>query len=557
MDARAEELIKQGDNLFSKRSSLLNLWQEIAENFYPLRADFTNKITPGDDLTSHLSNSYPVLAHRDLSNSFSTMLRRRGTTWFGVETGHYGLRTGHEDIDNGESRKWLDWASEVQYRAMYDRKAQFVRATKEGDQDFAAFGQAVIQVERNRDGNTLLFRDWHLRDVAWAENAEGEVDTVHRKWKPTAIDLMYTFGNKNHPEVKKKADGKDPYQELDCRHIMVPTERAGDVPAREKKFRFRSYYVDVTNRHVIEEVPSHLLTYVIPRWQTVSGSAYAYSPAAITALPDARLIQSMTYTLLDAGEKAAQPPMIGQAQMIKSNLELWSGGVTWVDAEYDERLGEALRPIPQDYSGLPFGAEMARDAKEMIREAFFLDKLTLPEAGSSMTAYETSQRIQEYIRQALPLFEPMEQEYNGGLCDMTFATMMQAGAFGDPRDMPEELRGAEVEFKFTSPLQENEDRKDTQIYMETKALLADAAAMEPDLFSMVDSRKALRDAIKGAGAPARWMRNDDAMNEIAEARAEQQEQEQMMNDLQRGGEVAEQIGKGAAAMGVMDENQAV
>jgi len=74
---------------------------------------------------------------------------------------------------------------------------------------------------------------------------------------------------------------------------------------------------------------------------------------------------------------------------------------------------------------------------------------------------------------------------------------------------------------------------------------------------MVDSRKALRDAIKGAGAPARWMRNDDAMNEIAEARAEQQEQEQMMNDLQRGGEVAEQIGKGAAAMGVMDENQAV
>ena len=25
--------------------------------------------------------------------------------------------------------------------------------------------------------------------------------------------------------------------------------------------------------------------------------------------------------------------------MIKSDLELWSGGTTWVDAEYDERLG--------------------------------------------------------------------------------------------------------------------------------------------------------------------------------------------------------------------------
>lgn len=34
-----------------------------------------------------------------------------------------------------------------------------------------------------------------------------------------------------------------------------------------------------------------------------------------------------------------------QPTMLKSDLELWSGGTSWVDAEYDERLGEALRPI--------------------------------------------------------------------------------------------------------------------------------------------------------------------------------------------------------------------
>jgi hypothetical protein len=37
-----------------------------------------------------------------------------------------------------------------------------------------------------------------------------------------------------------------------------------------------------------------------------------------------------------------------------------------------------------------------------------------------MTAYEVGQRIQEYIRGALPLFEPMEMEYNGALCERTF-----------------------------------------------------------------------------------------------------------------------------------------
>ena len=39
-------------------------------------------------------------------------------------------------------------------------------------------------------------------------------------------------------------------------------------------------------------------------------------------------------------------PEIAQTDMIKSDLELWEGGTTWVDAEYDERLGERLRPVP-------------------------------------------------------------------------------------------------------------------------------------------------------------------------------------------------------------------
>lgn len=542
MDSRAQELIKQGDNLFTKRSSLLNLWQEEAEQFYPIRADFTSNITPGDDLTSHLSTSYPLLAFRDLSNSFSSMLRRRGTTWFGI-------RTGRDELDNGEALEWLEWATSVQYRQMYDKSAQFVRATKEGDSDFAAFGNAVISCEKNRDGTGLLFRNWHLRDVVWAENANGEVDTLHRRWKPTARDLKFVFKDKVHSAVNKQLEpGKDPYRTFECRHVMIPTERAGDVPRGQKKFAFRSYYIDVENQHVMEDVPSKLFRYVVPRWQTVSGSPYAYSPAAIAALPDARMIQAMTYTLLDAGEKAVQPPMIAQADMIKSTMELWAGGTTWVDSEYDERLGEALRPIPLDLRGIPVGVDMARDAREMIASAFYLDKLNLPPAdGRDMTAYETSQRIQEYIRQALPLFEPVEAEYNGGLCMMAFETLLESNAFSS-RQMPAELSNANVEFKFTSPLQENEDRQDAQIYLETKALLADAAALDPSLLGMVDARKALRDALKGVGTPSRWTRSDDDIDELAAQRAAEMQGQQVLEGLTQAGEAAQSMGAGAMAV---------
>ena len=543
MDSRAQEVIAQGNKLFANKSNLNNFWQEVAEHFHPMRADFTSKITDGNDMTGHLSSSYPILAHRDMTNALSAMLRQRGVHWFKV-------RTGQEELDEGPSLEWLEWASKLQYRAMYDRPAQFVRATKEGDGDFAAFGQAVIYVDVARNGEHLLYRTHHLRDVAWAENAEGAIDTVHRNWKPTARDLMYDFGNDSvHDAVRQEMGaGKDPFRKFPCRHVMMPTERAPDVPDREKRFPFRSYFIDIENQHIMKQTPSSLLKYVIPRWQTVSGSQYAYSPAVIAALPDARMIQAITYALLDATEKAVQPPMLGQANMVKSDLELWSGGTTWVDAEYDERLGEALRPIPLDLRGLPLGMEAARDAQAMIAEAFFLNKISLPPADREMTAYETAQRIQEYIRQALPLFEPMEMEYNGALCEMTFDTLKENFAFGSPEDMPEELSDAEVEFKFVSPLQETEERKGAQIFLETKALLAEAAALDPGLAHMVDGRQALRDALRGAGAPAKWLRDDEEMDEMAQERAAQEQAMQVMDQMERGGQVAEQMGNAASAL---------
>ncbi|QZN96684.1 portal protein [Symbiopectobacterium purcellii] len=69
---------------------------------------------------------------------------------------------------------------------------------------------------------------------------------------------------------------------------------------------------------------------------------------------------------------------------------------------------------------------MRDDVRNMIHQAFYLNSLTLPNT-SGMTAYEVSQRVQEYIRQATPLFAPMEPEYNGDLCDMTFSKLMRAG----------------------------------------------------------------------------------------------------------------------------------
>jgi hypothetical protein len=142
----AKEIWEVGNNLFGKRTQLMTLWQEIADNFYPERADFTLRRSLGDEFAADLTTSYPLIARRDLGNTLGSMLRptaKRGFT--------RARRTKREDI---EARRWLEWSEEVMRRAMYDRKSQFVRACKEGDHDFAAFGQCVISVEFERHGVT-------------------------------------------------------------------------------------------------------------------------------------------------------------------------------------------------------------------------------------------------------------------------------------------------------------------------------------------------------------------------------------------------------------------
>ncbi|MGH8266635.1 MAG: portal protein, partial [Steroidobacteraceae bacterium] len=366
-----DKLEKRAMWLRTKRNPLLPFWQEMAEQFHPFRAQFTRQFYLSEQFMDIQLTSYPLIVARELQNTFAAMLRPRDQDWF-------EMTLEREERLDRPGRAWLDYATKVQRRAMYDAKSQFTRATKEGDQDFAVFGNAAITRETDHANTRMLYRCWHLKDTVWAERADGTIGEVFSWWKPTAQHLKEKFPKTYSKKIDQFIE-TDPYREMNCLRVVIPGELYDRVPGEDgaKRPAFRtpwvSIYLDLENRTVLEEMASYSRIYTIPRWQTVSGSQWAYSPAAVAGLPDARLLQAMTLTLMEAGELTVRPPIVATQEAVKSDVALYSGGITWVDAEYDERLGEALRPLITTQGGMPVGMEMLKDARAKLAEAFYLN----------------------------------------------------------------------------------------------------------------------------------------------------------------------------------------
>lgn len=540
MDDNAKELMKRGNKLFEQKAPFDSLCQEIASNFYAARADFTTQINLGDEFASHQVDSYPELVRRDLANAFASMLRPSNQQWFEAHVDD-------ELEQNREVRAYLEYMTKVTSRILYDPASNMRRTAAEADNDLAAFGNAVFSIVDNKNRDGIVMRPWHLRDCAWAEDEIGNVSAMHRKQKITLTNLARQFGASKVPMKWRNKLDKDPLCEVTIRHCAI--EKNNYEPYGSKKTFGGTPFVSVwytEDGDLLGEMPEPLMPYVVPRWAKVSTSQYAFSPATIIALPNARLIQRMMLTLIEAAEKTVDPPLVATHEAIKSEVDLSAGGITWVDREYDERLGEAIRPLNLGRN-VGLGVDILERQRQMLAEAFYLSKINLPQSREK-TAYETARLVEEYVRNALPLFEPLEDEYNSTLLDAVMSRALRLGAYGPPDMIPEPLRGQDVRFRFVNPLREAMAKRKVMAFQESTAILAAAAQLKPETLAEVDMNTMLRDALHGAGAPAGWFKSDEA--KAAEVQA--------MNQMSNMQKLAGMVGTGAeVAKGVAEADLAV
>lgn len=549
-DQAGRDLLEIDSRLFTAKGMVDSFNQEVADFFYPERADFTRVLPIDSDFASHLTDPYPTQVRRELGDQIGSMVRPSDRQWFKASASNKLVSRDAAAAD------FLEFMTDVNRAILYSGDSGYRRAAKGVEQDYAAFGMAWCQVSYNKNRDNLLFRSHHPKNCAAQEGPEGTINHVHRKCDMTAQAMAHLFGEGKLPQKAKDAlRDKNTDRKFKVRHIFIPLDLYEPYRKFPKGAKWADIYV-TEDGTILQELPAYTFDYIVPRWATVSGRVYAFSPAVTVAIPQARMLQRMMMTIIEAGEKQVDPPLVATQDAIVSPIDISSGAVTYIDGEYDERLGAALRPLDLG-KNVGLGVDLVNDVRTQLADAFYINKLAPMQSlgGRDVTAYQASQMVQEYIRHALPLFEPIEDEWTGATLDLVTQKVMRAGGYGPvdrngvPVDMPDILLGQNVTYEFNNALKEARDRQVINGFQESAGILQVGAQMDQTLLTDVDVRTMFRDAFGAVpGGRADWLVDQERAAAGRQQMEEAMQQQQAVQQVGGAAQVAEQVGDAAQSM---------
>ncbi len=509
-DAHCRYLIEVSAKAFSRKYWWDQFAQDTCEQFYPIRADYTTTLTY-DDFAGWLSDGYPVRSRETLGTTIDAMLRQG--EWFKFSTGDDAR---DKRPANASVLKRL---TQRMRNVIYDKRSNWDLATGEADQDWVSVGNPVLSVEESATRDYIVYRSWHPRDCAWLCDENGKPDTMFRKFRMTARNIRRkiergAWAGPLPPEVQRASE-REPSREFNLMHVLMPTDGLyGDEIAELKRQKkpFLSIYIDLDNQKYLNEAGANVWNYVVPRQRVFGDKPWGFSVYTMNGLQDAKMLQDMKLVVLEQGQKAVDPPIVGSSSIFSRDLNLFAGGFTEVDLEPDQKLGDAMEVLDTGQR-LNVGLELIADVKAGIAESLLLNKLMLPTLRD-MREVEVMVRTEEFRRAALPFFKPIESQYHEPLLSVTFQMMMNMRMI-EADEIPRELQGQEITWKFTSPLNEAEGREVLDKFYSGVQVIAAASEVDQTVGNLFDIRKAATDAMIALDRPE-WLKPEDQREEANE-----------------------------------------
>ena len=227
------------------------------------------------------------------------MLTSGASPWF-----HLDVKDTELNRDD-DVREWLQDTSMRMIRAF--NQSNFETEVHELYVDLVVFGTGCMFVEMDKGQIRCSTR--HISEFYVQEDQYGIVDTVFRKYHISAVAAVQRFGIDGVSDHIKKIYEKTPDEQVELLHCVTPrVER--DIRKRDSKnMPYMSVHICMQTKMVMSEGGFEELPYVVPRFLKATGEVMGRSPAMV-ALPDVKMLNLMSKTIIQAAQKMIDPPLL-------------------------------------------------------------------------------------------------------------------------------------------------------------------------------------------------------------------------------------------------------
>lgn len=553
-DSRAEEIIRAQEKMRGLRSNWDNLFQEVADRVWPQMNDFVMRRTAGEKRTEKMFDATAALALDRGTAAIHSLMVPDNQFWHGLTVGN-----GPDLMDYQPVKVWLD---EIRNRLFAMRKrpvANFSSQAQECIRSLLAFGTLCMFTE-DVPGRGARYKSIHLAELDFAENKDGIVDYVHRKFEFTARQAVQAFGEKNLPQKIVDAWRKnDEATRFEFIHCVKPNEERNPQRADAAGMRFSSYYVAVEGKQIVDEGGYARMPYHVSRYATNPRETYGRGPA-IVLLPDIKMLNEQEKTLMRAAHLAVDPPLLVYADGALQTFAMRPRALNF--GGVDDQGRQMVQPL-QTGANLPLGLELSDQRRKLINEGFWLTLFQILVDNPKMTATEAMLRAQEKGQLLAPPMGRQQAEWLGPMIRREIDLLADRDELPQPPDEVLQLleqegliqhddRGSSidladaVEIEYTSPLSRLIRSEDAVAILRSFEALAPLAQLDPSVMDEFHPQRTAAEICEIYGVPAKARRSEKEKRAVSEQRAQQAQTEQLIAAAPVAASAAKDLSQAAA-----------
>jgi hypothetical protein len=505
---KADEILRRQSWMADARGVFDAHWREIAERILPRSDVFRIKRVAGEKHTEKVFDATAGLALERFAAAMESMLTPRTQRWHKLRVPDEGL---NEDY---EIREYLDAVTGMLFDARYSPRANFASQANEAYMSLGAFGTGAMFIDDSL-GRGIRYRSVHLSELFIAENHQGIVDTVFRKFEMTVRQMAQRFGTDALSEAQRKALETNPDQAFDVIHAVMPRD---EMEYGRNDFRgmpWSSCYVNCEGREILDEGGYRAFPYAVGRYVTAPREVYGRSPA-MTVLPDIKMLNEMSKTVIRAAHKMVDPPLLLQDDGILQAFDLRPGALNY--GGVDEQGRQLVHPL-QSGARIDIGDAMLEQRRQVINDAFLVTLFQILVDAPQMTATEAMLRAQEKGALLAPTMGRQQSEFLGPLIEREIDILAAAGVLPP---MPQALRdiGGAVDVEYVSPLNRAQRADEGVAILRTLESVIPLAQADPRVMMVFDPEAIARELASINGVPAKVLRSKQQVEDMM---AEQQQ----------------------------------